>query len=53
MFACKTIINFFSVPPFEATQYKVTNYEYMEFIENGGYSKMELWTKEGYNFNDH
>lgn len=37
----------FRVPEFEATQYLVTNCEFLDFVESGGYQNKELWTKEG------
>ena len=36
-----------SVPEFEATKFPVTNREFLQFVENGGYTKTELWTEEG------
>ena len=36
-----------SVPTFEASEYKVTNGEFLEFVESGGYHQRELWTDEG------
>ena len=36
-----------SVPEFEASQYLVTNEEFLEFVNEGGYSRQELWTDEG------
>ena len=38
---------FCSVPEFQASQYLVTNGEFLEFVESGGYQKREFWTKEG------
>jgi len=35
------------VDEFLATKYLVSNQEFLAFIEDGGYSKVELWTKEG------
>ena len=37
-----------SVPEFEATKYPVTNHEFLQFVEDGGYKKTELWTEEGW-----
>ena len=36
-----------SVPEFEASQYLVTNGEFLEFVESGGYQNKDLWTLEG------
>ncbi|XP_063412850.1 uncharacterized protein LOC134695502 isoform X1 [Mytilus trossulus] len=36
------------VPAFEASKYLVTNREYLEFVHDGGYSKKNLWTEEGW-----
>ena len=36
-----------SVPEFETTQYPVTNGEFLEFVESGGYQNRHLWTDEG------
>ena len=36
-----------SVPEFEASQYLVTNGEFLEFVESGGYRNKDLWTDEG------
>ncbi|KAJ8040813.1 Ergothioneine biosynthesis protein 1 [Holothuria leucospilota] len=36
------------VPEFEASKFLVTNGEYLEFISDGGYEKMELWSNEGW-----
>ena len=36
-----------SVPEFEATKYPVTNREFLQFVEESGYKKKELWTEEG------
>ena len=38
---------YFSVPAFEATQYLITNGEFLEFVEKGGYKMKELWSEEG------
>ena len=40
-------ISFGSVPEFEASQYPVTNGEFLEFVESGGYQNRQLWTDEG------
>ena len=36
-----------SVPEFEASQYPVTNGEFLEFVESGGYHNRDLWSEEG------
>lgn len=36
------------VPPFKASRFLVTNEEYLEFVEDGGYEKHEFWTDEGW-----
>lgn len=36
------------VPTFEASKYLVTNKEFLQFIQDGGYNKKELWTEEGW-----
>ena len=35
------------VPTFEASKYKVTNGDFLEFVRSGGYQNRELWTDEG------
>ncbi|XP_052775577.1 uncharacterized protein LOC128213634 [Mya arenaria] len=37
-----------SVPAFESSEFLVTNAEYFEFVEAGGYHRSELWTEEGW-----
>ncbi|XP_076463054.1 uncharacterized protein LOC143295308 [Babylonia areolata] len=37
-----------SVPEFEASQYLVTNGEFLRFMQDGGYQREELWSKEGW-----
>lgn len=39
--------HFSHVEPFEASKYLVSNQEYLEFVEAGGYNKPEYWTEEG------
>jgi 5-histidylcysteine sulfoxide synthase len=36
------------VPEFGASQYLVTNGEFLEFVESGGYQNKDLWTQEGW-----
>src|SRR5207302_1438962 len=36
------------VPAFEIDRLPVTNGEYMEFVEQGGYAQRELWSEEGW-----
>jgi gamma-glutamyl hercynylcysteine S-oxide synthase len=38
------------VPSFEIDRYKVTNREYLEFVEAGGYDNQSLWTEDGWNW---
>jgi iron(II)-dependent oxidoreductase len=35
------------VPPFEIDVHPVTNGQYLEFIEAGGYTRLELWSEAG------
>ena len=35
------------VPSFEAQQFPVTNYEFLKFVQAGGYENKEYWSKEG------
>lgn len=37
-----------SVPSFEASKYPITNGEYLEFVVAGGYTRQDLWSKEGW-----
>jgi 5-histidylcysteine sulfoxide synthase/putative 4-mercaptohistidine N1-methyltranferase len=39
-----------SVGDFRAGQYLVSNREFLEFMEAGGYEQKELWTEEGWNW---
>ena len=41
----------YSVPKFEASKYLITNGEFLEFVNAGGYEKQEYWTKEGQTVN--
>mmetsp|Transcript_2671 Transcript_2671/g.6427 ORF Transcript_2671/g.6427 Transcript_2671/m.6427 type:complete len:762 (+) Transcript_2671:171-2456(+) len=36
-----------TVAPFKASKFLVTNAEFLEFVQGGGYSAHELWTEEG------
>ncbi len=49
MFLSNALLHFrlYRVPEFEASQYLVTNEEFLEFVCDGGYSRPELWTQEG------
>jgi len=38
------------VPGFEIDQYEVTNREYLDFMEAGGYEKRALWSDEDWNW---
>ncbi|XP_013417309.1 uncharacterized protein LOC106178593 isoform X2 [Lingula anatina] len=38
------------VPPFRANKYIITNREYMEFVESGGYQDSQFWSKEGWSW---
>lgn len=37
------------VPSFKASKYLITNREYLEFVNSGGYEDSKYWTKEGKN----
>ncbi|MBI9019126.1 MAG: 5-histidylcysteine sulfoxide synthase [Phycisphaerae bacterium] len=37
-----------SVDAFKASKYLVSNQEFLEFIEDGGYDNQKLWTEEGW-----
>ena len=39
-----------TVEPFEASKYLVSNREFLEFIEDGGYQTESYWTPEGWNW---
>ncbi|PIK61917.1 hypothetical protein BSL78_01142 [Apostichopus japonicus] len=36
------------VPQFEASKYLISNREFLEFYDSGGYTNEELWTQEGW-----
>uniref|UniRef100_A0A7S2HUB9 Sulfatase-modifying factor enzyme-like domain-containing protein n=1 Tax=Zooxanthella nutricula TaxID=1333877 RepID=A0A7S2HUB9_9DINO len=38
------------VPAFEASEFLVTNKEYLEFMEAGGYTTQRYWTEEGWSW---
>lgn len=38
------------VPSFQASEYLVSNQEFMEFVQSGGYQTPEYWTQEGQNW---
>ncbi len=40
----------FVVQPFKASKYLVSNAEFLEFVDAGGYQKEELWTGEGWSW---
>jgi len=42
------VANRVSVPAFEMDVYNVTNQDYLDFVEAGGYEKRELWGEEGW-----
>lgn len=35
------------MPAFRASKYLITNREYLEFVDDGGYENCKYWTKEG------
>lgn len=37
-----------TVKPFHASKYLVSNSEYLEFVEDGGYKTRKYWTEEGW-----
>ena len=39
----------YRVPSFKASKYLITNREYLEFVNSGGYENSKYWTKEGKN----
>ena len=38
------------VKPFKASQYLVSNQEFLEFVADGGYQSEQYWTSEGWNW---
>ena len=39
-----------NVDDFRISKYPITEYQYLQFIENKGYEKKEYWCRNGYNF---
>ncbi|WOG29703.1 5-histidylcysteine sulfoxide synthase [Endozoicomonas sp. 8E] len=37
-----------TIPAFKASQYLVSNQEFLEFVQNGGYNAEKYWTDEGW-----
>eukprot|EP01137_Pigoraptor_chileana_P029171 Opistho-2@14013 len=37
-----------TVPPFEASKFLITNGDFVEFVQDGGYESERLWTEEGW-----
>ncbi len=42
-YGCKQV----SLPAFKASKHLVSNHEYLQFVEAGGYSQEQYWTEEG------
>lgn len=38
------------IHPFKASQFLVSNHEFLEFIEDGGYQDKQWWSEEGWNW---
>lgn len=38
------------IPTFKASQFLVSNREFLAFVEDGGYQNQTLWTEEGWNW---
>ncbi|CAM9110758.1 unnamed protein product [Choristocarpus tenellus] len=38
----------FSASPFQASQYLISNGEFLEFVKDAGYARNELWTEDGW-----
>jgi formylglycine-generating enzyme required for sulfatase activity len=38
----------YQVPAFEASQFKVTNGEFLEFVKDGGYGASQFWSDVGW-----
>lgn len=43
-------VNQVNVAPFKASEYLISNQEFLEFVEDGGYHLQEFWTEEGWNW---
>jgi hypothetical protein len=41
------------VPAFEASKFMITNGEYLEFVESGGYDDEKFWTEEGWKWKEY
>lgn len=41
------------VPAFEASKFMITNGEYLEFVESGGYEDEKFWTEEGWKWKEY
>ena len=39
-----------AVPAFEISKHKITNGEFLKFVNNGGYENQSLWTEEDWNW---
>lgn len=39
-----------SISSFKVSKYCITNYQYLQFVEDGGYEKEEYWLPEGWNW---
>lgn len=39
-----------NIPSFSISKYCITEYQYLQFILDGGYSNKLLWSKQGYNW---
>jgi len=39
-----------SVSAFEASKYKITNEEFLEFVKEKGYETQSFWSQEGWNW---
>ena len=44
---CDTCHSLLRVPSFKASKYLITNREYLEFVNDGGYENSKYWTQEG------
>jgi 5-histidylcysteine sulfoxide synthase len=40
----------YDLPAFKASKYKITNGEFLEFVQDGGYGRIELWTEAGWSW---